>query len=355
VLPERPRAPAAAAAPADSWDAALAAWPHAHLLQSHGWGAVQAASGWTVHRLRVDAGAGRTLPLTALSAPVVPGAPPRVYVPRGPACAPGDAPAWEAALAALEALGSRLGAVSVTVEPSAWSEDVPELEGRLGPGWARVDAVQPGHTAVVDLSGGEAEVLARMRPKGRYNVRLAERRGVVVERVTDVRLAAARLARLCAATERRQGIVLPSTGHLRLVLTALPGAWVQLASVEGEVAAGALVVPFAGEAVYLYGGSSSSHRERQPSALVQFAAMRGALAAGCTRYDLWGISPDADASHPWHGLRQFKLALGGRELVAAGAWRRRRRPLAGGVLEAAEAARLAGRRLRRRLPRGGGG
>jgi lipid II:glycine glycyltransferase (peptidoglycan interpeptide bridge formation enzyme) len=314
---------------------------------------VQAAVGWSVHRLRVDAGEGRLLPVTALAAPVVPGAPPHVYVPRGPACAPGDGEAWDAALAALEQLAARLGAVSVTVEPSAWNEDAVELAGRLGDGWVRAEPVQPEHTAVVDLCGGEAAVLARMRPKGRYNVRLAERRGVVVEAVADVGVAAARLARLCAATERRQGIVLPSAGHLRLVLSALPGASVLLAGVDGEVAAGALVVPFAGEAIYLYGGSSSRHRERQPSALVQFAAMRAALEAGCTRYDLWGIPPDAAEGHPWHGLRQFKLALGGRERVAAGAWRHARRPFAGRALAGAEAARLAARRLRRKLPRGG--
>ena len=350
VLPERPSVPS----PADIWDADLARWPHAHLLQSHGWGAVQAATGWAVHRLRVAAGGGRVLPITALSAPVVPGAPPRVYVPRGPACAPGDGPAWTAALAALEELAARLGAVRVTVEPSATSEDAPAVARELGAAWERVETVQPAHTAVVDLRGGEAALLARMRPKGRYNVRLAERRGVVVEEVTDLPLAAARLARLCAATERRQGIVLPSAAHLRLVLTALPGSTVVLAGVEGEVVAGALVAPFASEAVYRYGGSSSRHRERQPSALVQFAAMRVAIAAGCSRYDLWGIPPTAGEDHPWHGLRQFKLNLGGAEQEAAGAWRRSRRPVAEGALAGAEALRHAARRLRRRLRRGDG-
>lgn len=352
MLPEVPVA-RPSTSPADAWDAALARWPHAHLLQTHGWGAVQAATGWTVHRLRVDAGGGHLLPVTALSSPVVPGAPPRLYVPRGPACAPADAGAWEAALDALEELSARLRAVSVTVEPNAASEDAGLISARLGPGWERIDPVQPAHTAVVDLSGGEEAVLARMRPKGRYNVRLAERRGVEVEKVADIDLAAARLARLCAATERRQGIVLPSAAHLRLVLTALPGSTVVLATVEGEVVSGALVAPFADEAVYLYGGSSSRHRERQPSALVQYAAMRTAAAAGCSRYDLWGIPPPAAEDHPWHGLRQFKLNLGGVEREAAGAWRRERRPLVAGALAAAEAARLGARRLRRKLPRGG--
>jgi lipid II:glycine glycyltransferase (peptidoglycan interpeptide bridge formation enzyme) len=348
VLPERAPGPRPGASPADAWDAALAAWPRAHLLQSHGWGAVQAATGWRVHRMRVAAGAGRMLPVTALSAPALPGAPPRVHVPRGPACDPEDGDAWEAVLEALDDLAGRLGAVAVTLEPSAWAEDVPGLVARLGPGWDPVPPVQPSHTAVVDLAGDEAAVLGRMRPKGRYNVRLAERRGVVAVTVDDVPLAAARLAGLCAATERRQGIVLPSSGHLRLVLTALPGARVHLATVDGEPVAGALVVPFAAEAIYLYGGSTGRHRDRQPSALVHFHAMRAAIEAGCTRYDLWGIPPDADPGHPWHGLRQFKLSLGGRERVAAGAWRRRCRPLAWRAVAAAETARLAARRARRR-------
>jgi peptidoglycan pentaglycine glycine transferase (the first glycine) len=358
VLPERAGGPPRGPSPADAWDAALAAWPRAHLLQSHGWGAVQAATGWRVHRLRVAAGAGRVLPVTALSAPVVPGAPPRVHVPRGPACEPEDAAAWQAVLEALEELARRLGAVAVTVEPSAWSEDVPALAARLGPGWVPVPPVQPSHTAVVDLAGGESAVLERMRPKGRYNVRLAERRGVVAVTLCDASTAAARLARLCAATERRQGIVLPSAAHLRLVLTALPGARVHLATVDGEPVAGALVVPFAGEAIYLYGGSAARHRDRQPSALVQFHAMAAAIGDGCTRYDLWGIPPAAEPDHPWHGLRQFKLSLGGREQMAAGAWRRERRPLAWRALVAAEAARLAARRARRRARpwhRGGAG
>ena len=176
---ERPRGLAAAPPPAHAWDRAPAEWPHAHLLQSSTAGGPSRRR-WAggVHRLRVDAGAGRTLPVTALSAPVIPGAPPRLDVPRGPACAPGDASAWAAAVAALEALADRLGAVSVTVEPSAAAGDAAEIAGRLGTAWAVVDAVQPAHTAIVDLAGGVGAVLARMRPKGRYNVRLAERRGV---------------------------------------------------------------------------------------------------------------------------------------------------------------------------------
>ena len=323
-------------------DAELLAWPRAHLLQSFGWGALQAGAGWRVSRLRVPVGE-RILPLTVLLGGAgAPGLPPRLYVPKGPACAPADAEAWTAVLAALETLAVEAGASSVTVEPNAWYGEHPPF----GPAWRAAPAVQPAHTAVVDLSGGEDAVLARMKPKGRYNIRLAERRGVRVETPDDPSRAAAELARLCAATAARQGINLPGAAYFERALRVLPTARVHLACVDGEAVSGVLVAHFAGEMIYLYGGSETRHRERQPSSALHFHVIREALAAGCDRYDLWGIPPGDDPDHAWHGLRQFKLALGGVERSSAGAWVLVRRPLAARAAAAANAGRRAIRRLR---------
>ena len=330
---------------AADWDRRLAEWPRAHLLQTHGWGEVQARAGWTVHRLDVAAG-GRRLPLLALCGDAaLPGLPPRLYVPKGPAAEPGDAEAWRAAAAALEQLAGERGAVSITVEPPLWEAAAAAARGALGPGWEPAETVQPLHTAVVDLGGGEAAVLARMRPKGRYNAGLAERRGVVVETPVDLDEATRRLGALLADTARRQGIVQPGPAHVRLCLEVLRGARVHLAVVDGEDVSGCLVAAFAGTATYLYGGSLPRHRERQPSALLHLVAIRAAIAAGCHTYDLWGIPPDADPGHPWHGLRQFKLSLGGVERVSAGAFRRVRRPLAARAAVAAASVRRLGGRL----------
>lgn len=304
-----------------------------------------------MHRLEVEApGGGSPLPMTVLRArrPTVVerllGA--ALYVPKGPACAPSDAAAWSAALAALEALAEATAAATVTVEPPGWDEDRDAVRDRLEVrGWAEVATVQPAHTAIVDLRGGYAEVLARMRPKGRYNVRLAERRGVSVERLADPAVAAPTLARLCAATAARQGIHQPDAAHIRRVLAAVPGASVHVARVEGEAVAGVLVAAFAGEAIYLYGGSTDRHRERQPSALLHAAVMEDAITRGCISYDLWGIPADAAPDHPWHGLRQFKLSLGGVERSAPGAWCWTRRPGGSRVWHVIERARRARRRL----------
>jgi lipid II:glycine glycyltransferase (peptidoglycan interpeptide bridge formation enzyme) len=332
---------------APGWDEQLLAWPRAHLLQSWGWAELQAGAGWDVERLTVQLGAG-ALPLTVLRGGAgVPGLPPRLYVPKGPALAPGDAEAWSAVLDAVRECAARSGASSITVEPNAWYDERAVLTTRLGDAWRDAATVQPGHTAVVDLAGGEEAVLARMKPKGRYNIRLAAKKGVTVETPADPTVAARELGRLCAATAARQGINLPGAAYFERALRCLPTARVHLACVDGEAVSGVLVAHFAGEMIYLYGGSETRHRERQPSSALHLHVIREALAAGCDRYDLWGIPPGADPGHPWHGLRQFKLALGGAERSTAGAFVEVRRPLAARAVAAANAARRAARRARR--------
>jgi lipid II:glycine glycyltransferase (peptidoglycan interpeptide bridge formation enzyme) len=334
------------------WDEQLLGWARAHLLQSWGWGELQAGAGWQVDRVVVrvpDAGGVRELPLTVLrGGSGAPGLPPRLYVPKGPACLPVDAVAWQAVSAELEALAAGSGAVSVAVEPNAWYDERATLAACLGAPWQATATVQPAHTAVVDLRGGAEVVLGRMKPKGRYNVRLAQRRGVTVRTPTDPEEAAAAMARLSAETAHRQGINLPGVAYFRRALECLPTARVHLAEVSGEAVAAVLVAHFAGEMLYLYGGSSTAHRDRQPSSLLHFHVIEAAIAAGCDRYDLWGIPPGDDPDHAWHGLRQFKLQLGGVERSTAGAWVRVRRPLAARAVAAANGARRMARRARRR-------
>jgi lipid II:glycine glycyltransferase (peptidoglycan interpeptide bridge formation enzyme) len=253
-----------------------------------------------------------------------------------------------AVAAALADLASSLGAATVEIEPNAWEAEADAVLAALGRPWRRGQGREPAHTAVVDLGGGWEAVLSRMRPHGRRNVRIAERRGVEVSDQVGAE-AVATLAGMAAETASRQGIALPGAGHYHRVLAAVPSARVHVAHVEGEAVAAVLVAAFAAEAIYLYGGSTLQHRERQPSAALHARVMREAIASGCHRYDLWGIPPDADPAHPWHGLRQFKLALGGVEMATAGAAVWARRPLLARTLDVAAAARAGVRLTRRRL------
>jgi lipid II:glycine glycyltransferase (peptidoglycan interpeptide bridge formation enzyme) len=176
--------------------------------------------------------------------------------------------------------------------------------------------MQPEHTLIVPL-GPEEQMLASFRPKHRYNIRLALRKGVVVEEGDDI----AQLHRQHGYTAARQGINAAGLAHYRRRLERLDWCRVYVARVEGEPVASIMVARFSGRAYYLFGGSSDRHRQLMPTYAAQWAAIRAAAAAGCRDYDLWGIPPSEDArDHPWHGLWQFKTGFGGERVAYCGAW-----------------------------------
>ena len=323
------------------WDEQLRRWPRANLLQSHGWGEVQARAGWRTHRLSVSTAAG-LLPVTALvGATGIPGTS-RVYVPRGPVCGPDDAASFAAAEAALVDLGRSCRALTLEVEVP-WGGDEVAADHEFS-SWRPAHARQPLATVVVDLTPPPEQVLASFHAKTRYNVKLAERRGVVVRPGV-----LAELFGCVRATETRQSIHLPSERHLQTVSELLGGAVrVLVAEVEGEVAAAVMLARWEEDVVYLYGGATGSHRQAMPNHLLHWRAMMQAREEGCTTYDLWGIPETDRPDHPWHGLAQFKLGFGGRRIVYAGCRRVDLRPAGGQMVKLMDTVR---ERARRRFPR----
>ncbi|MGI8564637.1 MAG: lipid II:glycine glycyltransferase FemX [Candidatus Dormibacter sp.] len=283
-----------------AWDAGLADLVQPPpLLQSWGHGEVQAKEGWRVKRLNLPQGHASVLlqgrwPFA------------RAYVPRGPV------PTSEAALGALVTWARNSGLARLRVEPEAPKE--------LGPVLRRLDfqpsqAIQPKHTLIVPLASDEI-MLAAMKPKHRYNIRLALKRGVCVEEGEEVE----ELHRQSQATAVRQGITLLSTAQYRARLAQLAWCRTYVARHQGRPLAAILVAHFGGRAYYLFGGSSGEQRELQATYALQWAAMRAARVAGCRDYDLWGIPPEPDPGHPWFGLWQFKTGFGGRPTEYCGAW-----------------------------------
>ncbi len=345
-----------------TWDDFVSA--HAgHLLQTTSWGELKSRFGWSAQRVAVKrdgaivAGAQilyRQLPLGLTLA----------YVPRGPACDPNDRDLLAALSDAVYAAVRGQGAFAVKIEPNWESPTLtpaPPLRSahlhltafgavqvsgatpaplrhrlRAGvAGGARVGSlkgrvgvcIQPHTTIHVDLTRDLDTILAEMKPKWRYNIRLAERKGITVREGNAIDLP--KFYELLQITSRRDAFPIHTLDYYRTayeLLTACDYARLFVAEYANETIAAIFVTAFGGEAIYLYGASGNAHRERMPNHALHWHAMQWAKARGCRHYDLWGVGSTAEAdlragsgATPQSGLYQFKQGFGAHVVRYAGA------------------------------------
>jgi lipid II:glycine glycyltransferase (peptidoglycan interpeptide bridge formation enzyme) len=315
-----------------AWDEAMLRL-NGHLLQSWRWGAFKALHGWSVERVAVggDPPAAMAQILFARRGPLKIG-----FIPRGPVHAPGDADSVRALFAQIDRLCSQRGAVFLIAEPNAPLPFAHRIESEgfvLSP-----ERVLPGRTVKIPLLADEA-LLGQMRPKTRYSVRLAERRGVVTNWADERGIGD--FYRLLRDTSTRNQFGIHSEAYYRDFLRTFgEDALLLFATIDGEHAAGVIAARFGEEAIYLYGGSSTEHRAHGAAFALQFEAMRWARDRGSNTYDLWGIplqdpvpSDQGAALVPgstgddWRGLYKFKTGFGGEIVSYPPALERRFSPL----------------------------
>ncbi len=177
---------------------------------------------------------------------------------------------------------------------------------------------------VVDLECTEECILDRMKPKTRYNVRLAERREVVVETALADMLPD--FYNLYRQTATRQGFsACPyhcfSTFFTVSVADDLaPKLLFLLARRGSDLLAGGIFAISCNTAHFLFGASSDQHKHLMGSYALHWAAIRRARALGCHRYDMGAISPTKEPSHPFYGLYRFKTGFGGEIVHRNGSW-----------------------------------
>lgn len=325
-----------------------------NLLQSGFWGAHKERFGWAAHAFVVgsrDASAGDgQLQLLVLRRNLGAGQS-IAYVPHGP---DGGIEAVEGSLLApvarelLRALpagtlfvrfdlpGPVTGGESAPVK-AAYREALPGLVP------ASSD-VQPASTVVVDLTPEPDGILSTMKSKTRYNIRLAERRGVEVMQggPTDFDL----WYELYRETARRDRIAIHAAGYYRALFELSadfagrrPEIRLYMASHDGDLLAGVITAFYGRRATYLYGASSNDKRNLMPAYLLQWRAMQDARDFGCSEYDLFGIPPSDDPAHPMSGLYRFKSGFGGRVIHRPGCWDLSLKPVRYGAYRLAERAR----------------
>lgn len=214
--------------------------------------------------------------------------------------------------------------------------------------------IQPPDTVVLDLSQGEADLLLGMKPKWRYNIRLAEKKGVEVSSIQAAE-GKARWGqslevfyRLYEETSARDKIALHPASYYRKLFELAedsggdslpPELRVWTARHEGEALASIITIFWRGEATYLYGASSNEKRNLMPTYALQWEAIKAAKAAACQSYDFYGVPPTEDPDHPMAGLYRFKTGFGGAILHRAGSWDLALRPALYAGFRRAEALR----------------
>lgn len=185
--------------------------------------------------------------------------------------------------------------------------------------------ILPANTIVVDLGNTEEQILLRMKPKTRYNIRLALRKGVEVRSVGIDGLST--WYNLYCETAIRKGLHVNDISYFNSMFAS------KMEGADSDVSVKLLIayydsIPLAAmflvlsehRATYLYGASSSTMRNVMPTYALQWKAIQLAKAYDCKEYDMFGIAPNLNPSHPMHGLYKFKEGFGGEIYHQLGCW-----------------------------------
>ena len=297
------------------WNTTLSALPGRHVLQTWEWGQFKQRWGWTPRYLSSPQHDAAALVLRRTLSPLKLNL---LYVPKGPALDYADAATVDRVLDDLIDLARRERAIFIKIDPDLPQSDRSILRDR---GWRfSAEQIQFRNTMLIDLTPPDDQLLAAMKPKTRYNVRLAEKKGVSIRSgdVADLDL----LYTMYAETAQRDGFIIRPIDYYRDAW----GSFIQsglaqplIAEVEGEIVAGLILFHFADRAWYMYGMSRNVHREKMPNYLLQWAAMRWAKRRGCTTYDLWGAPDELTEADSMWGVYKFKEGLGAAFTPHAGA------------------------------------
>jgi len=174
---------------------------------------------------------------------------------------------------------------------------------------------------LLDLRPSEDEILANMKQKTRYNIRLAGRKGVQVRSGEQEDFGM--LFQMYAETALRDGFTIRGEDYYQSVWQTFFEAGMLtplITEVEGQAVAGLMLFTFGGRAWYIHGMSRAAHRNLMPAYLLQWEAIRAAKSKGCWEYDLWGAPDEFSETHPMWGVYRFKRGLGGTVAQYLGAW-----------------------------------
>lgn len=314
-----------------------------HIIQSWEWGEFRKKTGVIVKRMGEFKGEKMTS-AWQVTFHKVPYLPYRVgYFPKG------DMPNT-AIVESLSLIGKEEKAAFIKIEPNVIVDSLSSIDNRLEK-LGLVRSKKPMFTKynfLIDLTRSEDKLLAGMHPKTRYNIKVAQKKGVEVYESTDDRDFEIYLKLYFETTKRQRYFghtphyhrlawnILKDAGMARLLIARYqpPGTSYQIPLVAW------MLFNFNDTMYYPYGGSSDEHKEVMASNLVAWEAIRLGKKMGLKTLDLWGaLGPNADPKDPWHGFHRFKAGYGPRHVEYVGSYDLVLKPALYEVLSFADRAR----------------
>ena len=294
----------------------------ANFMQSPEWADVKA--GWKHEYVTAERGGAVAGSMLILVKELKPLGTAFCYAPRGPVCDMHDRGVLEELVGKAAGIARGYRAFVLKIDPLIDESDEEAIENltSLGFVWAPekvgYDNIQCRENYVLNIAGKSAdEVFSGFHRKCRYNIRLAERRGVTcgfygAERLDD-------FMELMRQTAERDGFHMRAKSYYAKLLGSFGGkARLCLCDLDGEALSGALCIEYADRLSYVYGCSSNDHRNCMPNYLMQWTMIRDACAKGLSVYDFQGVPYWYDARHRNYGVYRFKSGFRGAVKTYAG-------------------------------------
>ena len=179
------------------------------------------------------------------------------------------------------------------------------------------DASFAPYSAVINLDLSNEQLLANMKQKTRYNIKLALKKGVEVIEDNSA-TAFERYIELTNETTQRQQFYAHSENYHKLMWQVLHEsgiAKILTARYKDEIITTWVLFVWHDTLYYPYGASSREHQDVMANNLVLWKSIQLGKELGLRKFDLWGtLGPDANVNDSWYGFHKFKFGFGPRAI-----------------------------------------
>jgi len=298
----------------ERWNDFVANSPNSSILQSYEWGELKSYFGWQPVRIVLENEGQIMAGISILKreVPVIKHS--LFYAPRGPIVDLKNKELVGELLDVVEKEAERNHAVALKIDPEIAADSPRELANLASFGFVKaLKQVQPRATFILNLERDLDDIMKSFEEKTRYNIRLAEKKGVTIKEDASEKGIGIFFDLYKKTATRDNFLVHPLSYYQKIREVLFPAGLgtVFIAYYENQPIGAVVIFTFGRTATYLYGASASEQRNVMPNHLLHWEVIRWAKERGFKEYDLWGIPVDPTEAHPLFGVYRFKKGFGG--------------------------------------------